>query len=126
MVLVGDTEPISPRLPVDGVVAALSRLIVASRAGYREPLLDALFVYRRREGLFIDGERIPPKLFKHPQRKREAERDGTNVRTFRVTSGSILRAGSRGGEADDPALASPGRLDEERGRYANSLGSRPA
>jgi len=37
---------------VDGVVFALSRLVATARESYREPLLDVLYQYRRREGLF--------------------------------------------------------------------------
>src|SRR6266487_215829 len=40
------------RPPVDGVVFALSRLVATARESYREPLLDVLYQYRRREGLF--------------------------------------------------------------------------
>ena len=38
---------------VDAVVGALARLIVTVRPR-REPLVDALYQYRRREGVFID------------------------------------------------------------------------
>ncbi len=55
----GPSDPMFPRRRADEVVATLARLIVASKAAYREPLLDALFQYRRAEGLFVSSPIVP-------------------------------------------------------------------
>jgi len=57
MEVVGRFDRGLPRPRVDVVVGTLARLIVACKAAYREPLLDALYQYRRKEGMFIGAER---------------------------------------------------------------------
>lgn len=54
----GHPAPTSLKPRGDAVVDTLIRLIVVSRSAYREPLLDALFQYRRREGVFVDNPKI--------------------------------------------------------------------
>jgi hypothetical protein len=101
MVLVGQLEPTLPRPHVDAVVATLVRLIAVSKEAYREPLLAALFVYRRREGLFVDGMKVPLR----PRRARPILVNGR---------------GSGESKADEAVPASYGRADRERPRVVSS------
>jgi hypothetical protein len=101
MALAGRPEPTHPKPHVDAVVATLARLIAASKEAYREPLLAALFVYRRREGLFVDGMKVP-------LRRRRARPILVNGR------------GSGESKADEAAPASYGRVDRERPRVVSS------
>jgi hypothetical protein len=87
MALAGRPEPTHPKPHVDVVVATLSRLIAASKEAYREPLLVALFVYRRREGLFVNGMKVP-------------------LRRTRRRPILVNGRGSGESKADDPAPAS--------------------
>lgn len=50
MALAGPSDPTSPKPRVDVVVGALIRMIVTTKDVYRDSLLDALYVYRRRAG----------------------------------------------------------------------------
>src|SRR5207302_8058969 len=50
---------------VDGVVFALSRLVATARESYREPLLDVLYQYRRREGLFTSRPKALYQRLRH-------------------------------------------------------------
>lgn len=59
MDLVGRSDRISPRHRDDAGVGVLIRVVVSIRPVYREPLLDVLYRYRRKEGLFNDRPKIP-------------------------------------------------------------------
>lgn len=111
--LVLDGEPTSPRPLDDAVVRTLIRLIAAARPAYREPLLDCLYQYRRREGLFVQDCPVKGRYWPRPP----VTQDTVQPLYFPgVGSGRI--------ENDGPARASLGRVDTEQTRLVNSRRSR--
>lgn len=105
MEVVGPSDPTSHKRRGDAVVLTLARLIAASKAVYREPLLDALYSYRRREGIFIAlPDRLPPKRGK--------------------TKILILGVGSPASDEERPDPASPVKRGLESGRLPGSRTSR--
>ena len=44
----------------------MSRLVATARESYREPLLDVLYQYRRREGLFTSRPKALYQRLRHP------------------------------------------------------------
>lgn len=107
---VGHREPTYLKPQGDAVVATLIRLIASSKAVYREPLLDALFQYRRREGVFIENPKIRGQRWALSPMQRFAVQP------------IPIRVGSGGSKTDAPAV--PNRRGEDTDRRASASSRR--